>query len=263
MDKSIFKISKMDCPSEEAMIRMKLGYIVQISKLDFDVQNRKLTVYHNGNIEGIHKAIAALRFDEHLISSEKTAETIAEDATGQRKVLWLVLVINAFFFTLEMTTGLVSKSMGLVADSLDMLADSFVYGLSLIAVDSSVFRKKRVAKIAGYFQLLLAGIGFFEVARRFILVSEIPDFKTMIVISILALMANTACLLLLQRSKSSEAHMRASMIFTSNDIIINFGVIVAGTLVLWTDSQIPDLIIGAIVFIIVTRGALNILKLGN
>ena len=44
--------------------------------------------------------------------------------------------------------------------------------------------------------------------------------------------------------------MQASMIFTSNDVIINSGVIVAGVLVLWTGSRLPDLIVGAIVFIV-------------
>ena len=85
----------------------------------------------------------------------------------------------------------------------------------------------------------------------------------MIIVSILALLANGLCLFLLQKSKSKEAHMQASMIFTSNDVIINSGVIVAGVLVLWTGSRLPDLIVGAIVFIVVVRGALNILKLGK
>lgn len=57
--------------------------------------------------------------------------------------------------------------------------------------------------------------------------------------------------------------MTASMIFTSNDIIINTGVIAAGILVLLTQSKYPDLIIGAIVFLIVVRGAFRILKLGK
>jgi len=99
--------------------------------------------------------------------------------------------------------------------------------------------------------------------RRFINPTEVPDFKTMIIVSILALLANGLCLFLLQKSKSKEAHMQASMIFTSNDVIINSGVIVAGVLVLWTGSRLPDLIVGAIVFIVVVRGALNILKLGK
>ena len=85
----------------------------------------------------------------------------------------------------------------------------------------------------------------------------------MIIVSILALVANSICLYLLQKSKSEEAHMKATMIFTSNDIIINTGIIVAGILVLLTHSKYPDLIIGAIVFLIVVRGAFRILKLGK
>ena len=57
--------------------------------------------------------------------------------------------------------------------------------------------------------------------------------------------------------------MKASMIFTSNDVIINTGVITAGVLVNWLDSNKPDLIIGAVVFLIVMRGAMRILKLAK
>ena len=85
----------------------------------------------------------------------------------------------------------------------------------------------------------------------------------MIIVSILALIANVICLFLLQKGKSSEAHMKASMIFTSNDIIINTGVIAAGLLVNWLNSSYPDLIIGTIVFLVVARGAYRIMQLSK
>ena len=88
-------------------------------------------------------------------------------------------------------------------------------------------------------------------------------FQTMIIVSILALAANITCLYLLQKSKSKEAHMQASMIFTSNDVIINSGVILAGLLVYWFNSKLPDLIIGSIVFALVLQGASRILKLAK
>ena len=74
---------------------------------------------------------------------------------------------------------------------------------------------------------------------------------------------NNAPLYLLQKSKSNEAHMKASMIFTSNDVIINLGVITAGILVNSLDSSKPDLVIGTIVFILVIQGAIRILKLAK
>ncbi|HAS57040.1 MAG TPA: cation transporter, partial [Algoriphagus sp.] len=60
-----------------------------------------------------------------------------------------------------------------------------------------------------------------------------------------------------------EAHMQASMIFTSNDVIINSGVILAGLLVYWFNSKLPDLIIGSVVFALVLQGASRILKLAK
>jgi Co/Zn/Cd efflux system component len=153
--------------------------------------------------------------------------------------------------------------MGLVADSLDMLADSIVYALSLYAVGHTISRKKKIAKLAGYFQFILAILGFLEVIRRFLGFEEIPVFQTMIVISIIALTGNILSLLILQKAKDSGAHMKASWIFTSNDVIVNLGVILAGILVFYTSSNKPDLIIGSIVFLLVARGAYRIYNLSK
>ena len=255
----------MDCPSEENLIRMKLNGVDGIHQLEFDIENRKLSVLHSGKNEEITKQLESLKLGAILLQTERIEEfeMKTESNSGQTKLLWTVLLINFSFFVIEITTGFISHSMGLVADSLDMLADAAVYGLSLWAVGTAVTRKKKVASLSGYFQLALAGIGMIEVIRRFIGTEETPDFRMMIGISILALIANSVCLYLLQKSKSNEAHMKASMIFTSNDVIINTGVIVAGVLVLLTQSKYPDLIIGAIVFLIVVRGAFRILKLGK
>jgi Co/Zn/Cd efflux system component len=264
MNKTVFEITKMDCPSEENMIRMKLDGISSIANLDFDIPNRKLTVYHSGESEEIENSILELNLGGKKISTEPTNQTDFEEKADQKKLLWTVLGINFAFFIIEMTTGLISKSMGLVADSLDMLADSFVYGISLFAVGGTLIRKKRIARIAGYFQITLAILGFVEVLRRVFGTEKVPDFSTMIIVSIFALIANGICLYILQKSRSKEeAHMKASMIFTSNDVIINLGVIIAGLLVNWLDSSKPDLVIGTIVFVLVIQGAVRILKLSK
>ena len=264
MQKTTFNITKMDCPSEENLIKMKLNNFSEIKNLEFDISNRILLVYHINNTDNIEKALAELNLGSIKINSENIAiQSFAKDK-NQHKLLWIVLLINFAFFIIESLTGFLSKSIGLVADSLDMLADSFVYGLSLLAIGKSLLKKKQVAKMAGYFQILLAFLGFIEVVRRFINQEQIPDFKTMIFISILALVANSFCLYLMQKSKSKdEIHMKASLIFTSNDVVINLGVILAGILVKFTQTNYPDLIIGTIVFVFVIQGAFRILKLAK
>jgi cation transport ATPase len=133
MQKSTFKIAKMDCPSEEQMIRMKLADITNINSLDFDIANRKLVVFHTGKYDEIFQRLDTLKFDTSLVESIDAGEVVLpENHAQERKLLWQVLGINLFFFVLESISGIVAKSMGLVADSLDMLADSFVYGLALL-----------------------------------------------------------------------------------------------------------------------------------
>lgn len=265
MNKTTYKISKMDCPSEENIVRMKLEGLQHIKALQFDIPNRKLDVIHEGQAEPITTIIDSLNFNSTFLATEEVndeEELLLIDTTGtERKLLWQVLAINFFFFGLEIITGFISGSMGLVADSLDMLADSIVYGLALFVVGKAATQKRRIAHISGYFQLLLAVFGFVEVIRRFLGLGEEPDFKMMIGISLFALIGNAISLYLLQRSKSKEAHMQASTIFTSNDVMVNIGVMIAGALVYFTSSNLPDLIIGIIVFILVGFGAYRILKL--
>ena len=254
----------MDCPSEEQLIRAKLEGMDHILNLKFDIPDRRLEVYHNDGYEGFLAALKSLQLNTKLISTEVIESMdVEENRHLQKRVLRQVLAINFSFFALEIISGFMAGSMGLIADGLDMLADSIVYGLSLFAVEGTAARKRNIAGVAGYFQIALAISGFVEVIRRFLGHVEAPDFHAMIIISLLALAGNASCLYLLQKSKSKEAHMQASMIFTSTDVIVNLGVILAGVIVYLTGSKIPDLAIGTIVFMLVARGAYRILQLSR
>lgn len=264
MIESVFEIKKMDCPSEESMIRMRLQDEKQVKQLVFDIANRKLTVLHDAQVESIAERIDGLKLDARLVSSGNFSGAVHADSHAQDlKLLWTVLVINAFFFAAESVAGIVGGSMGLLGDSLDMLADALVYGLSIYAIGRTAEARKNVARLSGYFQLALAFLGFFEVVRRFLYFNIDPNPGLMVGVSAFALVGNAVCLYLLQKSKSKEAHMQASMIFTSNDVIVNLGVMVAGGLVYLSQSRWPDLIVGVVVFALVLRGALRILKLSN
>ena len=276
MKKAIFIIKEMDCPSEKQMIKMKLSEIKYISNLDFDLPNRKLTILYDGDFSIIKKNIDSLGFGSKVIENveaklskydknllEITDEVKKSNDLIDKKLLWAVLIINLSFFILEVIFGFIANSMGLVADSFDMLADAVVYGLSLYAISRTIRTKKRVAGMSGILQLLLASFGFIEVIRRLIGSEAVPNSMFMIVVSIFALIANSSCLILLNKSENKEVHIQSSQIFTSNDVIANIGVIVAGILVIIFNSKMPDLIIGAIIFGIVFRGSIKILKLSK
>jgi len=82
-------------------------------------------------------------------------------------------------------------------------------------------------------------------------------------VSLVALLANVTCLLLIARHRNAGVHMKASWIFSANDVLINVGVILAGALVAWTGSHYPDLVIGGLIGVIVLGGARRILALKN
>jgi Co/Zn/Cd efflux system component len=174
--------------------------------------------------------------------------------------LRLLLAINALMFAVELVAGWLAQSTGLLADSLDMLADAAVYGLALYAVGRPVSLKLRAAHASGWLQLALALFAFAEVARRAAFGSE-PEPPAMIGVSLVALAANTTCLVLVHRHRHRGAHMEASFIFSANDVLANLGVIAAGALVAWTGSPLPDLVIGAAIAGLVLRGAVRILRL--
>jgi cation diffusion facilitator family transporter len=181
------------------------------------------------------------------------------DPESQHKVLIVLLMINGFMFLFEFIFALLADSTGLLADSLDMLADAMVYGIAIYAIGRSTLVKANSAMLSGVFQMLL-GIGvLFEVIRRFMYGSE-PISFLMIIISLFALTANIICLVLLNKHKHGEVHMRASWIFSKNDVIANVGVMVAGILVAYSGSSLPDLIIGAIIVSVVLHGSYQIFR---
>lgn len=262
MEVSLYTVQKMDCPAEENLIRMKLNPLPEVKHLEFKLEKRELKVYHRGGSSRINGALDNLNLGSSFVSTHQHKGSLPSQQPEQVRVLRTVLLINFSFFLFEFLGGFMAESLGLVADSLDMLADASVYGLSLWAVSAGLAAKKKVALWAGYLQIALAILGFAAVIYRYFLSDTLPDFRSMIIISILALIANVWCLLLLQKShQKEETHMQASLIFTSNDVIINTGVIVAGVLVFSLNSPLPDLIIGALVFVLVLRGAQRILSL--
>ena len=178
---------------------------------------------------------------------------------SQRQVLYWLLGINATMFVIEMGIGLFADSTALIADSLDMLADAVVYGVALYAIGKSLLHKANAARISGFFQMALGLLIIIDIVRRSIYGSE-PVSGLMMAMGAVALVANVICLVIIRKQRNEEVHMRASWIFSANDVIANLGVIFAGVLVFWLDSRWPDLVIGVIVSCVVLRGAKMILE---
>lgn len=258
---STFVVPKMDCPSEERLIRLALEPLDQVEGMRFDLDARTVAVVHRGSADSVLAELEPLGFGARLDTSvDAQGDVPIEDPVAEGRVLRQLLAINAAMFVAELGFGLWAQSTGLIADSLDMLADAMVYGLALYAVGRAVSDQKRAARWSGWLQLLLALGALGEVARRSIVGSE-PVEALMIGVAAIALVANLTCVALLARHREGGVHLKASWIFSTNDALANVGVILAGVLVLATGSAVPDLVVGTAVGLLVLSGAVRILRL--
>ena len=178
---------------------------------------------------------------------------------SEARVLVILLMINALMFVVEFGVGWWAESTALIADAMDMLADAMVYGVGLYAVGRPSSAKTHAAKLSGWLQVSIGMLVLLDVIRRFMFGSE-PVSALMMGMGLVALVANVICLVLISKHRDGEVHMRASWIFSKNDVIANVGVILAGVLVASTGSRISDLFIGAVVALVVFRGGILILQ---
>lgn len=177
----------------------------------------------------------------------------------ERRTLSLLLAINGVLFVVEAIVGWMAQSTGLLADSLDMLADAAVYGVALYAAGRSVSIQRGAAFASGVVQITL-GVGvLIEVLRRILSGGE-PLSTLMMGMGGVALFANVSCLFLLARHRRGGVHMRASWIFSTNDVLANLGVILSGLAVWIFDHRFPDLLIGGLISMAVICGGFRILQ---
>lgn len=264
METTRFRVGKMDCTAEEQLVRMRLDAVEGVRRVDVDLDHRTVVVEHDIDVAELTAALASLNLDStELDELDESAPVSEVDPRRERRALLIALGINAALFVTEFTGGVLVRSLSLIADSLDMAADASVYALSLVAVGGSVSRKRRLAAASGYLQLGLAVVGLVAVVRRFLVDVAPPDVTTMIVMSSIALAGNVIVIVVLRRVRSGDAHLEASWIFTANDIKVNLLVIVAALAVAAADSAIPDMVAGAIIFLVVANGARRILAISR
>lgn len=177
----------------------------------------------------------------------------------QRRVLVIVLAINATMFLLEFSVGAIAGSAALMADSIDMMGDALVYGVSIYALERSHRWKAGAAMAKGLFILSfgLAVIADISIKLR----SGVPPSSMlMIAMGTLALIANLICLRLLWRFRSLDVNMASTFECSRNDVISNLGVLAAAAGVALTHSAWPDLVVGAIIASIFLRSALRVIR---
>jgi Co/Zn/Cd efflux system component len=180
-------------------------------------------------------------------------------AAKYRRVLWLVLAINAVMFAVEVGAGLAAGSASLQADSLDFLGDAANYGISLFVVGMAL-RYRASAALAkgatmGAFGLWVIGTVIWHAVH-----GTLPSAFTMGVVGAAALAANVASFGMLWAYRHGDANMRSAWICTRNDVLGNLAVLLAALGVFGTGTGWPDVIVAAIMAALALQGAATVAR---
>jgi len=162
-----------------------------------------------------------------------------------RRVLWLVIAINAAMFVIEMSAGLAAGSMALRADALDFFGDSVTYFITLMVIGQPLIWRSRAALLKGG-SLGAMGIWILGSTIYRVFVLELPDEFVMGSIGLLALAANLVSVLLLLRYRDGDANIRSVWLCSRNDAIGNVAVVIAAVAVGATATAWPDLLVAGI-----------------
>lgn len=171
-------------------------------------------------------------------------DSASVDALRERQggTLKIVLAINAVMFVVIVAAAVYAGSSALLSDSLDNLGDALTYALSLMAVHLGTRAKARVALFKGGL-ILLASLAVFGQITYRLIHPTVPMFELMGLFSLLALVANGACLALLWRHRNEDVNMSSVWECSRNDIAANLSVFVAAGAVWATGSNWPDLLV--------------------
>ncbi len=176
-----------------------------------------------------------------------------------RRVLWLVLAINAAMFLVEIGAGLAAGSASLQADALDFLGDAANYGISLVVVGMAL-RYRATAALAKGATMGLLGLWVMGTVIWHTVHGTLPSAVTMGVVGFTALAANAASFGLLWQYRGGDANMRSAWICTRNDVLGNLAVLLAALGVFGTGTGWPDVIVAASMATLALQGAAIVIR---
>jgi Co/Zn/Cd efflux system component len=176
-----------------------------------------------------------------------------------RRVLWLVLGINAVMFLIEIAAGVVAGSASLQADALDFFGDAANYGISLFVVGMAL-RYRAMAALAKGSSMGLFGLWIIGTVIWHTLNGTLPNAFAMSVVGVTALAANAASFGLLWAHREGDANMRSAWICTRNDVLGNLAVLFAAAGVFGTGTGWPDMIVATIMASLALQGASIVIR---
>lgn len=177
----------------------------------------------------------------------------------QRRVLAIVLVINASTFVMVLGASLYSGASSLLSGGLDNFGDALTYALSLAVVGAGLRAKAKVALVKA--ALILAAVLAVAVQIGWrIAHPATPILDAMSWAAVANLGANGLCLYLLMPFRHGDVNMASMWECSRNDVAEGFAVLAAAAGVWLFHAGWPDLVIASGLLFVFLRSAWRVCR---
>ncbi len=186
------------------------------------------------------------------------------------KRLTITFIVSITIFILELSGGIISRSLALLSDSGHVFTDAFAIGLTLIAhrvsKKPSDFRATFGYHRFGIITALINGVSligisfyiFYESYHRFVNPTEI-DLTVMIIIACIGLMGNLLMATILHRGHE-DLNIKSAWLHVISDTLSSLTVIISGLIIYYTGWRYIDLITALIIGVVIILGGIRVIK---
>ena len=184
---------------------------------------------------------------------------IEECGACERNALIICFLINAAMFVLELYYGLISHSASLLGDSAHNIGDALIILSSMFVMGATLQVKAKVALLKSVIMLIFGILALWYVVQN-AMTGYVPSATPITIVGIFVLIGNVASAMLLLYYRHKDINLKSAYICCRNDAISSVGIIIAGILVGLTQSNMPDLVIGGAIGLLICYSAIRIFK---
>jgi len=179
--------------------------------------------------------------------------------SNYRKILWIILALNAGMFLVEVIASLYSGSVALLADAVDFFGDAANYALSLVVLPLGLLWRTRAAMLKAWSMAIYGTVVLGYTAHN-ALHGVVPEPATMGAVGVLAFLAIAGVAVMLYRFRTGDSNMRSVWLCSRNDAIGNLAVMVAALGVFGTGTGWPDFIVATLMASLAISAAISVLS---
>jgi Co/Zn/Cd efflux system component len=259
-----FRVTGMDCSACAAKIEKVAKAQPGVLDVRVSIASGEMLLKLGDGSRGLadlESAVSGLgysltRLDRSGVDQTSNASHLAP---GYKRALWIVVLLNAGYGTVELAGGLVAGSQAVKADALDFIGDGLISWLGLIAIGWGMSARAKAAYAQGVF-LGFLGVGVVATTIFRVFVLHTPGAELMGLFGAVALVVNVLAAVALLPYRNGDANVRAVWLFSRNDAVGNLAVVIAAGLVAWTNSPWPDLVVAAVIAGLFLQSAFVIIR---